>query len=64
MPRDPLKQLSQRNQRTESNDVPAKLALPPQPASSFFKNFVFFHHNDLIYVFELSSVRNSNNFSQ
>ena len=64
MPGEPLKQPSQRNQSTESNDLPAKLALPPQPASSFIKNLVFFHYNNLIHVFALSSVRNSNKFSQ
>ena len=34
---EPLKQPSQRNQWTESSDLPAKLALPPHPASSFIK---------------------------
>ena len=41
----------------------AKLTLPIHLASSFIKNFVFFHYNNLIYVLALSSVRNSNKFS-
>ena len=64
MPDEPLKQPSQRNQWTESNDLPAKLALPPHPASPFIKNLVLFHYNNLTHVFALSSVRNSNKFSQ
>ena len=65
MPGEPLKESSQRNQWMKSNDLLAKLALPPQPASSFIKNLVFFHHyNNLIHVFALSSVRNSIKFSQ
>ena len=60
---EPLKQPSQRNQSTESNDSPTKRAPPPHPASSFIKNLVFFHYNNLIEVFTLSSVRNSNKFS-
>ena len=59
----PLKQPSQRNQRTESNDLPAKLALPPHPASSLIITLVFFHYNNLIDVFALFSVRNFNKFS-
>ena len=57
---EPLKQPSQESQRTESNDLPAELALPPHPVSSFIKNLVFFHYNNLIHSFALSSVRNSN----
>ena len=45
-----LKQPSQPNQWTESNDLPSKLALPPHPASSFIKNLMFFHYNILIHV--------------
>ena len=60
MPGEPLKQPSQRNQWTESNDLPERLALPPHPASSFPKNLLFFHYNNLIHVSALSSVQNSN----
>ena len=63
MPGEPLKQPSQRYQWTESNDLPTKLALSPHPASSFIKNLVFLHHNNLMHVFALSSVRNSIKFS-
>ena len=45
-----LKQPSQRNQWTESNDVPAKLALLPRPVSSLIENLVSFHYNNLIHV--------------
>ena len=48
---------------TESNDLPAKLALTPHPASSFIENLVFSHYNNSIHEFALSSVRNSNIFS-
>ena len=64
MPGEPLKQPSQRNQWTESNQLRAKLALQPHPASSFIKNLVVFHYNNLIHVFALSSVKNSEKFSQ
>ena len=47
----------------ESNDLPENLTPPPHPASSFIKNLVLFHYNNLIHVFPLSSVRNSNKFS-
>ena len=47
---------------TESNELPAKLALRPHPASSLIKDLVLFHYN-LVHVFPLSSVRNSDKFS-
>ena len=60
-----LSVFTQRNQLTESNDLPTKLALLPQPLSSFIKNLAFFHCcNNLMHVFALSSVRNSNKSSQ
>ena len=40
-----------------------KLALLSHAASSFIKNLVIFHYNNLIHVLALSSVRNSNKFS-
>ena len=58
-----LKQPSQRNQWTESNELPAKLALLPRPVSSLIENLGFLHYNNLIHVFALSSVRISNKFS-
>ena len=64
MPGEPLKQPSQRNQWTESNQLPPKLALQPHPASSFIKTLVFFHYKIFIHVFALSSVKNSEKFSQ
>ena len=48
---------------TESNELSAELALPPHPASSLIKDLVLFHYNNLIQVFPLSSVRNSDKFS-
>ena len=48
---------------TELNDLPPKLALPLHPKSSFIKNLVFFHYNNLIHEFSLSLVRNPNKFS-
>ena len=58
-----LKQPSQRNQWTESNDLPEKLAPLPHSASFLIENLMLFRYNNLIHVFELSSVRNSNKFS-
>ena len=58
MPGESLKQPSQQNQMT--NDLLAELALPSHPASSFMKNLVFFHYNNLIHAFALCSARNSN----
>ena len=48
---------------TESNELSAELALPPHPAFSLIKDLVLFHYNNLIQVFPLSSVRNSDKFS-
>ena len=48
---------------TESNELSAELALPPHPVSSLIKDLVLFHYNNLIQVFPLSSVRNSDKFS-
>ena len=36
---------------TESNDLLAKLLLPPHPTYSFIKSLVLFHFNNLIHVF-------------
>ena len=48
---------------TESNNLPAKLALPPQSSSCFIKNLVFFHYKNLMHESALSSVTSSNKFS-
>ena len=44
-------------------NLPEKLVLPPHPTSSFMKSLVLFHYNNLIHLFALSSVRNSNKLS-
>ena len=60
MKSEPLKLASQQNQRMESNDLPAKLALLLHLASSLIEKLVFFQYNNLIHLLALSSVRNSN----
>ena len=57
---EPLKQPSQWNQ---SNDLLAKLAPLPHPASVLIGNLMFLHYNKLMHLFALSSIRNSNKFS-
>ena len=55
--RESLKQLSQRNHWTESNDLHEKLAVPANPVSSMNKNYW------LIHAFTVSSLKNANKYS-